>query len=314
MTSLIAGVATTLYGVYHFQRISPLSLGANLAAMPAVSGIVMPFAVMGMVAMPFGLDGPFFDVMGRGIAAMIAIAEWFSERSPVDAVGIVPPAALVVLTLALIAATIFTTWLRLAAAPLLALGLLLMTGRELPDVLISEDGAVALRLDGDRLAVDRGRRSAFVMENWQRALGTTEVIGPREQPFSDVGSDVEEVPFHCGDGLCIAINRDGKVVAHADRAAIARKACAIASVMVIDDATSGNPCAGRDVTVITRRDLARYGSAKVFFDNDTSPLRVNFAVTEPYRPWHAQRQFSREARGLPPYLRKKGPAKRAETD
>ena len=41
--------------------------------------------------------------------------------------------------------------------------------------------------------------------------------------------------------------------------------------MVIDDATSGNPCAGRDVTVITRRDLARYGSAKVFFDNDTSP-------------------------------------------
>ena len=49
-TSLIAGTATAVFGAYHFQRVSPLSLGANLAAMPFVSVIVMPFAMIG--------DGP----------------------------------------------------------------------------------------------------------------------------------------------------------------------------------------------------------------------------------------------------------------
>jgi competence protein ComEC len=170
MTSLIAGAATTLYGAYHFQRVSPLSLGANLAAMPAVSGIVMPFAVMGMVAMPFGLDGPFFDIMGKGITAMIAVAEWFSQRSPIDGVCIIPPAAVVILTVALVVATLFTTWLRLAAVPLLALGLLSIAGREIPDVLISEDGrVVALRLDDG--AACGGPRSAECVRHAKLAAG-----------------------------------------------------------------------------------------------------------------------------------------------
>ena len=46
-TSLIAGTATAVFGAYHFQRVSPLSLGANLAAMPFVSVMVMPFAMFG---------------------------------------------------------------------------------------------------------------------------------------------------------------------------------------------------------------------------------------------------------------------------
>ena len=46
-TSLIAGTATAVFGAYHFQRVSPLSLGANLAAMPFVSVMVMPFAMLG---------------------------------------------------------------------------------------------------------------------------------------------------------------------------------------------------------------------------------------------------------------------------
>jgi hypothetical protein len=266
----------------------------------------MPFAVMGMVAMPFGLDGPFFDIMGKGIAVMIAVAEWFSERSPLDAVGIVPTAAVMVLTVALVVAALFTTWLRLAAVPLLALGLAIIAGRQTPDVLISEDGrVVALRLDDGRLTVNRGRPNAFAMENWQRALRTGQIVRPELRPFSVVKSAASEAPFHCNDGLCIAINSDGMVVVYADGAATAKEACVIASVIIIDDAAAGNPCTGREVIVITKRDLARHGSAEVFFGKGDSGATVNFAVTEPYRPWHTQRRFSREARGLPPYRRAK---------
>ena len=86
LTSLIAGTATAVFGAYHFQRISTLGLAANLAAMPIVSLVVMPFALIGMVLLPFGLDQWAFAVMGKGLTAMIAIAEWFSELSPIDTV------------------------------------------------------------------------------------------------------------------------------------------------------------------------------------------------------------------------------------
>jgi len=117
VTSLVAGFATTFYAVWHFQRVAPLSLFANLAVMPIVSILVMPFAVLSALAMPFGADWPFLYVMGRGLAAMIAISDWISARSPIDAVGLVSPHSVLLVTIALVIAHQATTWLRLAALP-----------------------------------------------------------------------------------------------------------------------------------------------------------------------------------------------------
>ena len=170
-TSLIAGTATAVFGAYHFQRVSPLSLGANLAAMPFVSVMVMPFAMFGMILMPFGLDGWAFWVMGKGLSAMIAVANWFSELSPIDSVGLVPAAAVVVLTIALVLATLPTTWLRIAALPVALAGLAIVSTRTLPDAVVSEDGRlVAIRTSDGALAVNRTRPNAFTTEDWQKAL------------------------------------------------------------------------------------------------------------------------------------------------
>ena len=56
------------------------------------------------------------------------------------------------------------------------------------------------------------------------------------------------------------------------------------------------------VNDVTARDLARRGSAAIYFAKaaDTQPT-ILFAVEQDYRPWHMQRKFSREARGLGPY-------------
>ena len=156
-TSLIAGTATAVFGAYHFQRVSPLSLGANLAAMPFVSVMVMPFAMFGMILMPFGLDGWAFWVMGKGLSAMIAVANWFSELSPIDSVGLVPAAAVVVLTIALVLATLPTTWLRVAALPVALAGLAIVSTRTLPDAVVSEDGRL--------VAIRTSRRCACRQQN-----------------------------------------------------------------------------------------------------------------------------------------------------
>src|SRR4051794_41770985 len=42
LASLVAGLATTPYAAFHFHRVTPYGVLANLAAMPVVSAVVMP--------------------------------------------------------------------------------------------------------------------------------------------------------------------------------------------------------------------------------------------------------------------------------
>ena len=51
LASLIAGFATTPYAAYHFHRIAPYGVIANLLAMPVVSAWVMPMSLLGVVAL-----------------------------------------------------------------------------------------------------------------------------------------------------------------------------------------------------------------------------------------------------------------------
>ena len=81
LASLVAGLATMPYAAFHFHRVTPYGVLANLAAMPVVSAVVMPAGLLGLVAMPFGFDRPVLgdhghrhrlddcgDAMGRGVA------------------------------------------------------------------------------------------------------------------------------------------------------------------------------------------------------------------------------------------------------
>lgn len=302
-TSIIAGLATGLFAAWHFQRVAPLGLFANLAAMPVVTLVVMPCAVAGMLAMPFGLDGLFFVGMGKGLALVIAIAGWLAERSPLDVVGAIPPLAVVLLAIALVLAVVLTTWLRVVALPFLAAGMIVLAMYEPPDVLISEDARlVAVRLSDGSLAINTKRPSAFTLGIWSAALNAGEAVKPVN---SDGGAHTESA-FRCDGDLCLAKHIDGGVVAYAKTAAAARLQCTTATLVVVDDATAKDACAGTSAVVVTKRELALHGSAEVRFKNGKVDLR--HAIGHELRPWHDHRRYSREARGLPPYRRQKAEA------
>lgn len=331
-TSLIAGFATAVFGVWHFQRVSPLSLAANLAAMPVISAVIMPSAVAGSLLVPLGLDAPFFSAMGWGLRLVMAVAHWFSARSPLDAVGTIPAAALLLLTAALVVATVASTApLRLLALPLLAGGLLAAAMRDTPDLLVSEDGRlVAMAMADGRLAVNRPRPAAFTLGNWLYATAAAGVARPERRaahPADNTGGPVatvdagasteasaampvlphavEEHAFRCtAAGLCIARHQSGAAVAHVPAAAMAAGLCAGAAVIVIDDATAANPCIEEGAAlVLTKRDLALRGSAALWLGEGAVRPHLAFAIGEQARAWHDQRRFSRAARGLPPYRR-----------
>ncbi|MDZ5697755.1 ComEC/Rec2 family competence protein [Chelativorans sp. M5D2P16] len=308
-TSLIAGTATAIYGVWHFQRVTPLALPANLTAMPVVSVFAMPAAVLAILSMPFGLDGIFLKAMGQAIAAVVAIAEWFSTHSPVDAVGLIPLTAMLFFTGALLVLVVSTTWLRLLALPLAAAGVVFLAMRQLPHVVITEDATlVGLSGEGALLAVNRTRPNGFTMDDWTRALAAGTVVKPTNvETGAPQPQNAEKTRFHCGEDLCLARHESDALIAHAATPKAARAACAGADLVVLDDAVTSDPCGPAPAaTVVTKRDLAHYGSAAIFFEENPSAegsgkARITFAITKPWRPWHAHRAWSRAARGLPPH-------------
>lgn len=289
-TSLLAGGATTLFSAWHFQRVAPLGLVANLGAMPVVSLVIMPSATLAALLMPFGLDGPALDLMGWGISAMDAIASWTAVHSPFDGVGLIPAAAVIAGAAGLAFASVATTRLAWAAAPLFVAALLLAPCASPPRLWVAENGNLIGVVDGDTLYVDRPRPNAFTVETWRRAANVKQVVGPGKAAGA----------FACNAGACRYQGADGLVVVHVEDGAAAAAHCADATLIVIDDPVVVDACPGGPATVIGRRTLARQGSAAVSITvRDGRPeASVVYALTEPFRPWNAHRAYSREARGL----------------
>jgi competence protein ComEC len=171
LASLVAGLATTPFAAYHFHRLAPYGVLANLFAMPVVSAWVMPIGILGVVALPFGFDGLFWPLMGEGIDWMIAVALWVSHLpgavGHVRAFGIGP---LLLATAGLLLLCLLRSPLRWGGAGLAVAAALLALAAPRPDVLVAGDGAsAAVRGPDGRLVVLRKGRDTFAIEDWLAA-------------------------------------------------------------------------------------------------------------------------------------------------
>ncbi len=171
LASLVAGLATTPYAAFHFHRVTPYGVLANLAAMPVVSALVMPAGLLGLLAMPFGLDGVFWWLMGLGIDWMIVVTEWVA-RLPgaigrMTAFGVGP---LIAASIGLVLLGLLRTPLRWSGAIVLSLSIVWALSVPQPDVLISGDRHnVAVRGKDGRLHLMRSAKDAFLVKEWLAA-------------------------------------------------------------------------------------------------------------------------------------------------
>ena len=134
------------YAAYHFHRLAPYGVLANLLAMPVISALSMPAGLLALVAMPFGFDGPLWRLMGVGIDWMIMVATWVAHLP--GAVGHIPAfgiGALLLATAGLIVLCLLRSPLRFAGAGLAAAGCMAALMAARPDVLISAAGEVVAR-------------------------------------------------------------------------------------------------------------------------------------------------------------------------
>ena len=88
LASLVAGLATTPYAAFHFHRVTPYGVLANLAAMPVVSALVMPAGLLGLARDAIRFRRLVLGIMGAGIDWMIVVTQWVAALP--GAVGRMP--------------------------------------------------------------------------------------------------------------------------------------------------------------------------------------------------------------------------------
>ncbi|TXI09971.1 MAG: ComEC family competence protein [Rhizobium sp.] len=319
-TSFIGGASTAIFSIEHFHRLATYGLAANLAAMPVVSFIVMPFGMAAMLLMPFGLDGPFWKVTGEGLELVITIAKtvagWGGDITFGRQSGWLMPTFIA----GFLVMSILRTRLRhlglvllLSSVGVAALG----SGVPKPDLMISEDGVlVALRQD-DILATNRERPQAFIFEQWQKALVASELQPPTILPTDSrlpqiskadrhkrlsgeeqnaVRKAMEEAldrtmqgSFACQKGAwCVAMLDNGAMLVTIENAAYLPPACDTANIVVtpirlrLDHCRSG-------AMLITGATLRQSGSIEMALNAD-KPL-ISAAFENPRRPWTRHRTY-----------------------
>ncbi|WP_373505671.1 ComEC/Rec2 family competence protein [Aestuariivirga sp.] len=174
LTSLVAGVGSTIPAAYHFGRVSPYSLVANGLAIPVIGLVVMPFALLSAVLMPFGLEAWPLMVVAKGLELVIAISNHVAGLPGADSVMSQPSAASVMfigvgtIVLCLLAGPVRLVGLAVAGVG----GLLLLLPPPAPDILIERAGAnVALRDPEGRLVPTFPNRARFTVEKWLQVNG-----------------------------------------------------------------------------------------------------------------------------------------------
>lgn len=330
-TSLLAGTASGLYAAFHFNNMAPLGMLGNALALPVISVLIMPFAVIALLLMPLGLEWLPLQVMGIGIELVKWIAHFVAQLSPDLIPGLLPALVLLLWTAAMLSAMILTSHLRLISLAFLGAGFVSLVTTDLPDIIISEDARLVAVRQNNILYVNRPRPAAFTTDNWRKAYTIAEVSVP------DKKATESSEGFICIDGLCSFDLANGQVLAYAESRDAAQIACNIGDIIIF--AFAGNMhCSkqqdGNNASplIIIRQQLALKGVAEIYLlssreinqertiiqaaqvapqtgdsvagdqsknsANRAREAKVVFAVGEPQRPWHLYRLWSRAARNL----------------
>jgi competence protein ComEC len=273
LASIVAGLATMPYAAYHFHRLAPYGVVANLLAMPIVSIVVMPAGLLALLALPFGFDASFWQLMGKGIEWMITVAVWVSQLpGAVGRMSAFGPGALLVATAGLVLICLLRTPLRWSGAAVLALGVGLAVMTTQPDILVSQDArAVAVRNASGRFSLIPTAKDQFAIRAWLAADGD--------------GRDPADSTLHegwiCDEIGCMARLKDGAIVAAPSALEAFDEDCRRAAIVV-----SARPApAGCRAMVIDRDTSRRLGALGVTRGAD------GFAITAARpagheRPWN----------------------------
>ncbi len=299
LTSVAAGTATTVYGLYHFNRVALYQVAANLMAVPVTGIAVMPFAVAALLLMPVGLEAVALVPLGWGIAVVDAIAHWVAGWPHAQVVApVLPTWGLLVFSAGGLWLCLWRGSWRSWGLAAMAVGLASLAFGHPPDILVDGKGrAFAVRMADGSLLISS--RAGFLSDVWGRRAG------PRARQWWPRHGRSADGRLSCDDLGCL-YRKDGREVALVLSEDGVAAACAGPAVVIAAIPIRG-ACRGAR-TVVDRFDLWRRGAHAVWLEADGGVRVESAAGWQGDRPWtfHPRPRFRqddperREEGGMPP--------------
>tara|TARA_R100000005_G_scaffold96671_1_gene85822 strand:+ start:184 stop:2289 length:2106 start_codon:yes stop_codon:yes gene_type:complete len=280
LTTLVAGLATAPFAIYHFGQVAVYSILANLMAVPLMGIWVMPAVILAFIGYPIGIAFP-LDIVGYGIDLILAIAhETTSWPDSVLYLGSFSTLRLVVITLLGLWFIIWRRWPRWLALPLLLLLLIVPTVRP-PDILVSASGNLyAIRSQSGGVYFSSSTVETFEAERWQLVMGK----GVAEP---------EDMPIHCDFYGCILVRSDD-IIAFSETVQGVEEDCRRANI-VISRVPAPDPCREAQL-VIDKFDLWRSGAHSLAFGKKGEVIIKTANGLRGKRPWVPLRYQGLESR------------------
>ena len=268
VTSLVAGAATVLFSIYHFQQTSPLGVLGNLATLPLVGFIMMPAAAIAVLLMPFGLEGPALLAMGWSIDRMLDVAGLVAGWSIyLRAAPLLTPLALVIGAAALGWFAFFKDRWRLLG-PALALPLVIVFAVDHPPDVLVADTTLATVIRGPAgLELAAGKAQSFALTVWRDTYADP-IVTPAAQS--------------CDSVACIGESSAGFNWAIVTRPDAFEEECGRADLLITRDRAPGW-CTAK--ALIDTNDLAAHGVQWLRWNAASRSFEVRPAIDNLDRPW-----------------------------
>jgi len=272
VTSLVAGAATLLFSIYHFQQTSPLGVVGNLATLPLVGFVMMPAAAIAMLLMPFGLEGPPLLAMGWSIERMLDVARVVADWSThLRAAPLLTPWALVFGLVGLAWFAFFKDRWRLLGPALVVPLVAIFAVDQPPDVLIADTTqAIAIR-GPSGLELADGKPQSFALNIWRETYA---------EPIDRQAAE------SCDSLACVGTSAAGFTYAIVSDPAALPDECGHADLLVVRGA-SPSWCTAK--ALVTADDLARHGVRWLRWDAARQGFEVRPAISMLGRPWRIAR-------------------------
>lgn len=285
VASLVAGLATDVFAVYHFQRVAVYGLASNMASTPLISFVIAPAAVIAAVLAPFGLADVPLAVMAGGLDMVAAIGGVFADRP--EALRPLPVAPLSAFLLAIAALAWACLWrgaIRWGAAAMFAAAALLYATTPKPVLWADGDfrAIVAATPDG-WVALADPRRGAFARGRLAGLAGV-----------SALQSERLPSPDACDPDICSWTTPHDRAVYRVRNERGVEKACAPGAI-VLSDAPLPRDFARRcgAAFAIDPANLAENGGLSVAESRDGISIR-RARDHAGYRPWSGKLRRSGE--------------------
>lgn len=278
VTTLIAGTASGLFGLYHFNRVALYGTVANMLAVPITGFWVMPWGVLAMLLMPFGLEQLALEPMRWGLSAIVWVAQTVAGWP--GSAPVLPALPAYALPLLAIGGVWLCVWRRpwrlLGLAPI-ALALLSFAWTDPPHILVSEDGeTIAVRDASGGLMLSRPNADKFRRETWTRRAGQDELL-----EWPEPGRTSPDGVLRC-DSLGCTFRREGQSVAIALSLQALAEDCRLPGLLISVE-PAGRACR-RSARLIDFFDLRESGAHAIWLEPGGARIEtVREAQGE--RPW-----------------------------